>query len=202
MFDFPYIIYPELTGDLKNDAVCLLTTNGREAVAMHCVKVAEMCADLAVRFKLDKTAAFCSGILHDVSAVVNPRDMIAYAEKNGWYIDDSERKYNSILHQRISEVIAKDYFCVTTGCILSAIRCHSTLTANASEYDMALFLADKISWDQQGEPPYLHAVQDALNTSLTAASLAYINYALDHHMILIPHKWLLEAKAWLEQSCE
>jgi hypothetical protein len=33
-----------------------------------------------------------------------------------------------------------------------------------------------------------------------AASLAYINFVLDNNMILMPHQWLLEAKAWLESD--
>ena len=196
--DLLYIQCPILTGSIKNDVVNLLNENNKEKTAIHCVQVAETCADLAVQFGLDKTIAYTSGILHDISAVVKPSDMLYYAENCGWYIDESERKHNIILHQRISSVLAMEYYGVSDRHILSAIECHSTLKANASEYDMLLFLADKISWDQQGMPPFLDIIHKSLNTSLKAASLAYINYALDHDMILLPHKWLNEAKIWLE----
>jgi hypothetical protein len=37
---------------------------------------------------------------------------------------------------------------------------------------MALFLADKIAWDQAGAPPYLETVERELSRSLYHASLA------------------------------
>ena len=201
VFDLPYIKCPKLTGNIKNDVENLLIENKKEETASHCVKVAETCMCLAERFHLDKTAAYCSGILHDVSNIMKPTDMLEYAGSNDWYIDESERKHNFILHQRISAVAAKDYYNVLDENILSSIECHSTLKANASEYDMLLFLSDKISWDQHGTPPFFDVVHEALNSSLMAASLAYINYVLDHNMILYPHKWLTEAKLWLEKYC-
>ncbi len=202
IFDLPYIILPKRTGNMEDDVFNLLNKNGKENTATHCVRVAKTCADLAESFKLDRTIAYCSGILHDVSSIMMPADMLNYAENNNWYIDESERKFNFILHQRISEVAAKEYFGILDRHILSSVGCHSTLKANATEYDMLLFLSDKISWDQEGTPPFLDVVQDALNFSLMAASLAYINYVLDHNMLQMPHKWLSEAKLWMEQCRE
>lgn len=202
IFDLPYIKCPKRTENIKDDVVNLLNENKKEKTATHCVKVAETCADLAELFKLDKTIAYYSGILHDVSNIMSPSDMLNYAGNNGWYIDESERKHNFILHQRISAVAAKEYYGISDRRILSSIECHSTLKANASEYDMLLFLSDKISWDQQRTPPFLDIIQESLNTSLMTASLAYINFVLDHNMLLLPHKWLAEAKLWLEQCRE
>ena len=198
IFDLPYIKCLKLTGNIKDDVVNLLNENKKEETAIHCVKVAEICAALAEIFKLDKTIAYACGMLHDISNIMNPSDMLGYAENNSWYIDESERKYNFILHQRISAVAARDHYGISDKNILSSIECHSTLKANASEYDMLLFLSDKISWDQGAVPPFLDIIEKALNISLMAASLAYINYALDNDMILSPHKWLSEAKLWLE----
>ena len=197
--DLPYLKYPKLTGSIKNDVMNLLMQNGKRETAIHCAKVAKTCHDLAERFGHDKSIAYCAGILHDVANIVRPPDMLNYAEKNNWYIDDAERKHNFLLHQRISAVIAKEHFGVTDENILSAIECHSTLKAYASEYDMLLFLSDKISWDQQGIPPFLDVLQESLNVSLMAASIAYIKFAFENNMILFPHRWLSEAKGWLEQ---
>ena len=81
--------------------------------------------------------------------------------------------------------------------VLAAIRCHTTLRAAPSPCDMALFLADKLAWDQPGEPPFRSVIEDGLSVSLELASLRYIEYVLDHGMILMPHRWLMEALAWL-----
>jgi HD superfamily phosphohydrolase YqeK len=54
---------------------------------------------------------------------------------------------------------------------------------------MALFVADKLAWDQDGLPPFYTVVSDALKQSLEAASLAYMDYIVENKMILYPHKW-------------
>jgi HD superfamily phosphohydrolase YqeK len=95
--------------------------------------------------------------------VVAPGDMLAYAMEKGWHIDEAENKYPFLLHQRISKTIAEQDFGVTDEQILSAVECHTTLKTNPSAYDMALFIADKLAWDQEGEAPFYSAVNDALN---------------------------------------
>jgi len=194
-----YVNHAKPRNSLENDAIALLNANNKLETVTHSINVSKTCIKLAKQFNLDEKVAQYSGILHDISAFIRPVDMLDYAERSGWYIDESERKYNFILHQRISEIIAREYFGVTYERILSAIACHSTLKASASDYDMILFLADKISWDQQGVPPFLDVLEKALETSLKHASLEYINYVIDNNMILLPHRWLVEAKAWLEK---
>jgi HD superfamily phosphohydrolase YqeK len=68
-------------------------------------------------------------------------------------------------------VIAAQVFGVTDAGVLGAIGCHTTLRASASALDMAVFVADKIAWDQPGDPPYRAAIRDAAERSLAAASL-------------------------------
>ena len=198
--NLPYINHIERSNNLENDVITLLKANNKPETAVHSINVSKTCIELAKKFNLDEKIARDLGLLHDISAFIRPVDMLGYAERGDWYIDESERKYNFILHQRISEIIAREYFGVTDERVLSAIACHSTLKANASAYDMMLFLADKISWDQLGEPPFLGVLENALETSLKYASLEYINYVIDNNMILLPHKWLLEAKTWLKNT--
>ena len=124
--------------------------------------------------------------------------MLDYAINQNWEIDASEEKHPFLLHQRLSAVFASELFGVNDPLILSAIRCHTTLKENPSAYDMVLFLADKLSWDQDGTPPFYDVVSSALENSLVHASLVYINFVLDNGMILSPHQWLMDAKNWLE----
>ncbi len=65
--------------------------------------------------------------------------------ENNLYIDEAELKYPFILHQKISRLLANTFFNVEDERILSSIECHSTLKANPTSYDMALFVADKLS---------------------------------------------------------
>jgi HD superfamily phosphohydrolase YqeK len=56
---------------------------------------------------------------------------------------------------------------------------------------MVLFIADKLSWDKDGTPPFYDLVSRGLDISLIQACLSYINYTFDNNMILAPHHWYL-----------
>jgi len=187
-----------LSGDFKNDITRFLTVNNKRDTASHCIAVAAASARIARCFMLNETIAVTSALLHYISNVMQPQEMLEYAIGRNWWLDAAERKYPFLLHQRISAVFARELFGVTDPLILSAIECHTTLKEEPSAHDMALFLADKLSWDQDGTPPYFDIVSTALGKSLVQASLEYINFVLDNGMILFPHRWLMEAKNWLD----
>jgi Predicted HD superfamily hydrolase involved in NAD metabolism len=58
---------------------------------------------------------------------------------------------------------------------------------------MALFLADKISWDQEGKPPYYDVIMSWLDISLEVSCKKYIDYLYSNNKLLWPHKWMDEA---------
>ena len=194
------MIQYNFTGDIKAGVQTLLYSRNKPQTFIHVKAVAEMNIKIAEQYGLDKDICELGGYLHDISAVTAPKDMLSYAADNGWHIDEAEQKYPILLHQRISRVIAQEDFSVTDERILSALEHHSTLKANPSAYDMALFVADKLSWDQEGEAPFYSLVSDALKQSLEAASLAYMDYIVEHKMILHPHKWFEEARLFLRDE--
>lgn len=200
MQNWPYVNSRSLTGDYETDATGLLIANGKPKIAEHCVSVMKASGEIAARFQLDPQRVKTAALLHDISAVLKPMDMLEYAKEHGWIIDEAEERYPFLLHQRMSAVIAREGFGVRDPIILSAIECHTTLKDNPSDYDMAVFRADKLAWDQEGTPPYAAAVNTALKRSLCEASLRYIEYVLDNGMILFPHSWLIEAKKWLSKQ--
>ncbi|MCL2056236.1 MAG: HD domain-containing protein [Oscillospiraceae bacterium] len=195
--DFSYITIPNFTGDIQSDAKALLLANNKPKTARHITAVAKMNKTIAIQYGLDAAICEISGYLHDISAVITAGDMLSYAIRNSWYIDEAEKKYPFLLHQRISKIIAEQDFGITDKLILSAVNCHSTLQADPSPYDMALFVADKLAWDQDGLPPFYSLVREGLDQSLKAASLAYMEYIVVNKMILHPHKWFEEGKAFL-----
>jgi len=198
--EIPYVIVPAASGHLITDVKALLLSNGKQITFNHVKAVAEMNMKIADQYGLDKGICELCGYLHDISAVVSPGDMLVYATEKGWHIDESERKHPFLLHQRISKTIAEQYFGVGDERILSAVECHTTLKMNPSAYDMALFIADKLAWDQEGEAPFYSVVNDALNQSLVAASLAYMDYIVENKMILHPHKWFEAGVRFLRRT--
>ena len=194
------MIKHDFTGDIKTDVQALHYKHDKQKTFEHAKAVAEVNIKIAEQYGLDKTVCEIGGYLHDISAVISSQDMLSYATNNGWYIDEAEQKYPFLLHQRISRVIAQEDFKITDERILSALEHHTTLKTNPSVYDMALFVADKLAWDQEGEAPFYQVVSDALEQSLEAASLAYMDYIVEHGMILHPHKWFVEGRVYLRDK--
>ena len=197
LHDFSYIVLPPRAGDLAEDVRALLEANDKAKTYRHVRDVAEANAAIARRYHLDEGKCRAAALLHDVSAVIRPDDMLAWVDKHGLATCEAERKHPFLLHQRLSRLMAETYFDVTDAEILAPIECHTTLKENATSYDMALFIADKLAWDQEGTPPFFDAVSDALNHSLEAASLAYMDYMVDNGLLLCPHVNWTAAQGWL-----
>lgn len=195
----PYVHIPQLSGALQEDARRLLTENNKEKTYAHVLAVSETNMQIAEKFNLDREICRISGLLHDISAIIRPADMLTYAQANHYDIDESERRFPFLFHQRLSRVLSQELFHVTDPRILSAVECHSTLKSEPTPYDMSLFIADKLSWDGDGIPPYQDAVRKGLEESLESASLAYMNHIVDHNMILFPHQWFTKGKRYLEE---
>lgn len=190
--EFPYIKVPERTGEIKIDTFNLLSLNHKEKTFAHVQAVAETSSMLAEKFGLDQQICEISGYLHDISAILAPSDMLCYAKNHSFILYEAEKRYPFLLHQRISRLIAANFFAIDDERILSSIECHSTLKAKPSDYDLCLFVADKLSWDQDGVPPYYQILTTQLENSLVAASVAYMDYIVDKQIILYPHEWFIE----------
>ena len=188
IFDkYEYVSCPPNTGNIEMDVRTMLERNGKRKTFVHVSEVAEVGIELAKRFDIDKEKCFLGGLLHDISAVLAPADMLNYAIESGWELCDAERRFPFLLHQRISRIVAEEVFGVTDGAILSAIACHTTLRKEPTDYDMVLFLADKLAWDQEGVPPFYDKVRNALECSLEKACLEYMSYMIDNGKVLCPH---------------
>ena len=199
LFDaFPYVRLPALTGSLSSDVQNLLEANGKTKTFRHVAAVAQFNRGIAARFGLDPHACEAAGYLHDISAVIAPADMLSYAQSRALPLCEAERRYSFLLHQRLSRMVASEYFGVSDEDILSPIECHTTLREDASPCDMALFIADKLAWDQAGTPPYFEIVNAALERSLDAACLAFMDYTMESGGLLCPHVNWTAAHSWLK----
>ena len=183
-----------------NHVHTFLSAHGHEATAIHCRQVAEQARLLAHQFGVDPERAYLAGLLHDISAVIPTDERLAQAQAWGVDILPAERAAPMILHQKLSAVMARRDFGVEDAGVLSAIGCHTTLKPHASRLDKVVFLADKIAWDQPGEPPWLDDLLRALDDSLDAACLVYLDYLWERRAeLLVVHPWLAAARANLQQ---
>lgn len=168
-------------------------SNHKENTLRHVEDVADTAVWLAKVYNLDIAKVKLAAFLHDISAIITPQEMYELAKERGLEIDAAEEKYHFLLHQRISKIIAREEFGICDPDILDAIECHTTLKKNASMYDKVIFIADKISWDQKGVPPYYDLLKSKAVTSLDEACYFYIKYQFDNNLLLMPHQWIIEA---------
>jgi predicted HD superfamily hydrolase involved in NAD metabolism len=182
------------SGDLKRDITLFLEHHDCPKTAAHCLAVGAQAREIAARFGLDKTQAEQAGWLHDISAVFPNRERLAAACALGVEVLPEEERFPLILHQKLSVIMGREIFGITDEAVLSAAGCHTTLKAGASPLDKAVFTADKIAWDQEGQPPYLPQVLAGLEESLDAAALAYMQYLWERKDSLkVIHPWLKAA---------
>ena len=196
---FPSVLFPPKTGDLRKDAEKLYLAGGKQAVLEHVLRVAETAERLAVRFGADPALCKEAALLHDLAAILPREEMKQAALDEGAALDPAEERYPLLLHQRFSSVIAREWLGIRKQKVLSAIRCHTTLKAAPSPEEMVVFLADKISWDQPGTPPFLPEIEAGLSRSLEAGCLAYLDHVMREGKLLCPHPWLLQAHQWLKE---
>lgn len=197
-----YISVPKRTGKFMDDVCHLLTSNDKTKTKEHVLAVAEQAQCLAQRFQVQEDICIQSALLHDISAILKPSDMVEIAISNHYHLDEAEKRYPFLLHQVISSWIAQSYFYIDCPYILDAIACHTTLKPFPNNYDMILFLADKMAWDQEGIPPYLELIIQALDISLEDACYQYIYYLFDNHLLLYPHHLIQEAYCYLKEKYE
>ncbi len=190
----PYAGDASCTGDVSVDAARLLRDRGRVTTAEHSRRVATVARRLARRWGVDEASAEVAGWLHDVSAIVPQDHRLQVAEALGLEVLAEERRAPVLIHQKLSAAIAQEVFAITDRSILSAIGCHTTLKADSSALDKVVFVADKIAWDQPGDPPYLAAVASAAGRSLDLAAHCYLSYLWERRETLpAMHPWAAEA---------
>lgn len=168
-------------------------SNDKEDVLKHVENVADIAVELAKIYKMDIVKINLAALLHDISGIITPQEMYDFAIMKGLDIDPAEEKYHALLHQRVSKIIAQEEFDITDSDILNAIECHTTLKKNASLYDKIIFIADKISWDSKGVHSYDDLIKSSTVESLNEACYLYIKYQFDNNLLVMPHKWLIEA---------
>ena len=90
---FSYIKTETCSGDIRADIKNLLFSNGKYNTYVHVSNVAERNALIAKTYNLDHDKCVIAGLLHDISAIIKPADMLEYAYENGFAICEAERKY-------------------------------------------------------------------------------------------------------------
>lgn len=115
----------------------------------HLDHVATIAVDLSENYRLDPERMHIASYLHDISKLIDFEEYESILEKYDIEVTEDERKAKSTIHAKVSMVIAKEIFGVSDEELLLSIFYHTTLRAYPSEYDKILFLADKMTWNDE-----------------------------------------------------
>lgn len=142
-------------------------------------------------------ACYC----HDLGRVVDEEEMVEFCIKNKIEMTDEEKHYPLILHQKISEFIAKTVFEIKDDDILNAIRYHSTSRPQSSKIEMEVLLADKLSWKEDSYKRIANELREAIKESKEKAILHYLTYLeLNKEELLLYHNDSKEAYRYYSQK--
>jgi len=188
-------------GTIFDRAIGLFSFYNLPETAEHVQNVASQAAKLASAYGVNAKKAEIAGILHDISVIIPNDKRVDLADSLDINLCDEEREFPMIIHQKLSKDFAIRLFGVKDKEILNAISCHTTLRANPTKLDMIVFLADKISWDQEGLPPYLDQIMKGLDVSLEQGTFNFIDYLMkDKKNLKVVHPWLADAFNHLSEN--
>lgn len=179
---------------LEENIIRNFSANNRLDTLSHVLKVRDNALILAKKYVIDYEQAKAAALLHDISTLIPEDNYLPIAEAVDLEIFPAEREFPSLLHQRISRIVAVDTFNIVDKEVLNAINCHTTLRKGASALDKLLFVADKLSWDYKDSPTFTPLVRKAAEVSLDNAVKCYFeNLMLNKASLKAVHPWLIEA---------
>lgn len=170
-----------------------------EKIAKHSLEVATEAKRLAQRFQIDEEKAYLAALLHDIGNVVPSDNQLLLAKELKLTVVEAEETLPVLLHQKLSAYLAEKVFLITNQELLSAMACHTTLKAQATDLDKLIFIADKVKWDHSDRAPFLDNVEQALTVSLNQACFIYLEWAFNQGMPVI-HPMFQEAYTDLKYS--
>lgn len=179
---------------LEENIIRNFTANNRLDTLSHVLKARDNALILAKKYVIDYEQAKAAALLHDISTLIPEDNYLQIAEAVDLEIFPAEREFPSLLHQRISRIVAVETFNIVDKEVLNAVNCHTTLRKGASALDKLLFIADKLSWDYKDSPAFIPLVRKAAEVSLDNAVKCYFeNLMLNKASLKAVHPWLIEA---------
>lgn len=109
----------------------------------HSLGVADTAVELAERFNLDKDKAYTAGLLHDCAKCMSNEELLKIIKDN-MQVEECELINPKTFHAPAGAYIAKKVFHINDEEILSSIRWHTIGKLNMTDFEKAIFVADKI----------------------------------------------------------
>lgn len=137
-----------IVGELNDHVKVYLESFQRQDIYEHTLEVVDQVKCLHRDFDFDLDKCTVSAYLHDLGRVVPKKEMVYFCQSFGYLPLKGELYAPDLLHQVASKIIACEIFGIEDVEVLEAVACHTTLKMNPNQTEMILFLADKLSWNE------------------------------------------------------
>lgn len=184
--------------DMESKFKNIMEKYNKYIILNHSIEVSQEAMRLADIFGYDSEKARIAGLLHDIGGIYPNNERINISKALEIEILREEEELPLILHQKISKILSTETMMIKDDEILSAIECHTTLKNNPSKLDMIIFIADKLKWDQNGEPPYKEMVLNGLGNSLEKGVFEFMDYQIKNGNLKVIHPWFKEGYLYLK----
>jgi predicted HD superfamily hydrolase involved in NAD metabolism len=116
---------------------------GKKAAA-HSRRVAEQAETLASAYGVDTAAACLAGLLHDWDRQRSDSELLEAADASGIVVTDADAVQPHLLHARTGAEAVRAQLPQLPEAVFSAISRHTVGSADMSELDMVIYIADMI----------------------------------------------------------
>lgn len=141
-----YMIKNEVYGKITDEQIIsLLRTRLDDYRFRHSLNVAECAKELAQIYSADKSKAYTSGLLHDITKNATEQEQLTLFKNGGMVLKAYEKANKKLWHAMSGSLYAKNILKIDDEEIVSAIRYHTTGKAGMSLLEKIIYIADFVS---------------------------------------------------------
>lgn len=143
----------------------------------HCLRVEQVSRDLAAKYDANVDKAGLAGLLHDYAKERSDEEFIS--EIKAKHLDPDLLRYNNaIWHGIVGAEIIKDELGIADEDVLNAIRRHTVGSANMTQVDKCVFVADYI--EPKRDFPGIDDARKYADKSLDSAVAYELKHSIEH----------------------
>lgn len=166
-----------LEGSITEKIEQLCEMNDEHEIYDHMEHVAYLAKELADHYHLNQEEAYLAGFMHDIGRIVDKSDYHNILESYQIEVTEDDLKVPDVLHGKISSLIVKEVFNVTSEDIHNGILYHTTLRKNPSDFEKVIFLADKLTWTYDD---LIYQIEETVTQSLNVACYNALTWMIEH----------------------
>lgn len=143
----------------------------------HMELVANLATEISAHYRLNEEEAYLTGFLHDVGRLIDPEEYLDILRFYDVPVTEEEAQVIDVLHGKVSDVISKEVFQVTSSDVSNGILYHTTLRRKATDFEKVMFIADKMTWTYDD---LTYSIEETVMQNLNVACYNALKWLIEH----------------------